>query len=80
MSEVENAEVEQEVPGIGLQDIAACVQIIDIVTKRGAFEGAELSDVGTVRNRLAAFLEANKAPEEADGDGDAVADPDTEAK
>ncbi len=46
----------QEVPGIGMQDIAACVQIIDIVTKRGAFEGSELSDVGTVRNRLAVIL------------------------
>jgi len=64
-------EVEAEAPGIGLADIAACVQIIDIVTKRGAFEGPELSDVGTVRNRLAAFLEANKpaeAPEEDGGD------------
>jgi len=50
--------------GIGMQDIAACVQIIDIVTKRGAFEGAELADVGTVRNRLASFLEANKPAEE----------------
>jgi hypothetical protein len=65
MSEVENKveEAQQEV-GIGLQDIAACVQIIDIVTKRGAFEGSELADVGTVRNRLTAFLEANKPPEE----------------
>jgi len=67
MSEVENNEVEEatvtDTPGIGLQDIAACVQIIDIVTKRGAFEGAELADVGTVRNRLTAFLDANKPPE-----------------
>jgi hypothetical protein len=60
MSEENQAVVEA---GIGLQDIAACVQIIDIVTKRGAFEGAELSDVGTVRNRLSAFLEANKPAE-----------------
>ncbi len=63
MSEEYQVEDAVEV-GIGLQDIAACVQIIDIVTKRGAFEGSELSDVGTVRNRLAAFLEANKKPEE----------------
>lgn len=61
---VEEAQVEAEAPGIGLQDIAACVQIIDIVTKRGAFEGAELADVGTVRNRLTAFLDANKPKEE----------------
>ena len=56
--------VTEEAPGIGLQDIAACIQIIDIVSKRGAFEGGELSDVGTVRNKLAAFLKANTPPEE----------------
>ena len=67
---VEEAQVEAEAPGIGLQDIAACVQIIDIVTKRGAFEGAESADVGTVRNRLTAFLDANK-PAEPDADEDA---------
>ncbi len=62
-NQVEEVEVEAEAPGIGMGDIAACVQIIDIVTKRGAFEGAELAEVGTVRNRLAAFLEANKPAE-----------------
>jgi len=75
MSEVENNEVEEAVeapvPGIGLQDIAACVQIIDIVTKRGAFEGAELADVGTVRNRLSAFLDANKPAETEEADTEA---------
>ena len=62
---VEDAQQQQEV-GIGMADIGACVQIIDIVTKRGAFEGPELADVGIVRNRLAAFLEANAAKEEED--------------
>jgi hypothetical protein len=66
----DKVEEAQEAPGIGLQDIAACVQIIDIVTKRGAFEGAELSDGGTVRNRLTAFLDANK-PAEPDAEEDA---------
>lgn len=58
---------EQKQPEIELKDIAACVTIIDIVTKRGAFEGAELADVGALRNRLSDFVsahvEANK-PEE----------------
>ena len=44
--------------GLNLSDIRACVSIIDIVTKRGAFEGVELSDVGAVRNRLDNFLKA----------------------
>ena len=47
-----------EAAGLNLSDIRACVSIIDIVTKRGAFEGVELSDVGAVRNRLDNFLKA----------------------
>ncbi len=53
-----------ENPGLSLNDITACVSIIDIVTKRGAFEGPEMADVGAVRNRLAAFLAAAKAAQE----------------
>ena len=55
--------------GLNLSDIRACVTIIDIVTKRGAFEGPEMADVGSVRNRLDNFLkaaaEAQKPAEEA---------------
>jgi hypothetical protein len=53
-----------ENPGLSLNDITACVSIIDIVTKRGAFEGPEMADVGAVRNRLAAFLAVAKAAQE----------------
>ena len=49
---------------LGLADIAAVVQIIDITTKRGAYEGAELESVGKVRNRFAAFVEAQQAAQE----------------
>ena len=52
-------------PGLQLSDISAAVQIIDVVTKRGAFNGDELGDVGAVRNRLQAFVVASKPkPEE----------------
>jgi hypothetical protein len=57
---------------LSLQDVAACVHIIDIVSKRGAFEGAELGDVGAVRNKLAAFIEANKPSETAETVEDSV--------
>jgi predicted RNA binding protein with dsRBD fold (UPF0201 family) len=56
---------EQEVQ-LSLNDIAAAVQIIDVVTKRGAFEGAELEAVGMLRNRFAKFVEA-RAPKQEDG-------------
>ena len=41
-----------------INDIAAAVQIIDIVTARGAFRGDELSQVGTIRDKYAAFIAA----------------------
>ena len=58
---------EQEAPQLSLQDIATMVQIIDIVSRRGGFEGQELEAVGGVRNRIVAFLNAaapkGEAPE-----------------
>ena len=54
MSEEANAP-EQE-PGLSYGDILACVQIIDVTTQRGAIQGDELMQVGTVRERLVAFL------------------------
>ena len=50
---------------LNLSDIRACVSIIDIVTKRGAFEGSELADVGAVRNRIDSFLTKAAATQEA---------------
>ena len=43
---------------LNLTDIAAVIQIIDVVTKRGAFEGNEMADVGAIRNRLEKFIKA----------------------
>ena len=62
--------------GLNLSDIRACVTIIDIVTKRGAFEGAEMADVGSVRNRLDNFL---KAAAEAQAPVETEAETETEA-
>jgi hypothetical protein len=43
---------------LGLQDIATMVQVIDIVSRRGGFEGQELEAIGGLRNRIVAFLNA----------------------
>ena len=60
----ENAETEAPVQ-LSLQDIATMVQIIDICSKRGGFEGPELEAVGGLRNRVVTFLnEASKGQEE----------------
>ncbi len=41
-----------------LGDIAAVVNIIDKVARRGAFEGQEFSEVGALRGRFITFIEA----------------------
>jgi hypothetical protein len=48
---------------ISLQDIYTVVSIIDICVKRGAIEGSELTTVGTIRDKFAAFIEQNKPKE-----------------
>ncbi len=49
---------ENEAPQLSLQDIATMVQIIDVCSKRGGFEGQELEAVGSLRNRVVKFLNA----------------------
>ena len=67
--EVNNVETEaEESVQLSLQDIATMVQIIDICSKRGGFEGPELEAVGGLRSRIVAFLEeASKGQETPEG-------------
>ena len=64
--EVTNEQATDAVPvQLGLNDIAAFANIIDICSKRGAFEGGELETVGALRNRVVAFLQSVSPAEEA---------------
>ena len=64
--EVKTENAETEAVQLSLQDIATMVQIIDICSKRGGFEGPELEAVGGLRNRVVGFLnEASKGQEDA---------------
>ena len=69
---------------IELSDIASVIKVIDVVTKRGAFEGPEMADVGALRNRLSAFVEGHvkaaeeKAAEEKAAEGEDSQDPELE--
>jgi len=67
--EVNTTEATEEAAPVqlSLADLAAVVSIVDITTKRGAFEGAELESVGAVRNRFAAFVEAQQAANAEEG-------------
>ena len=59
MAEEVNTEMaETEQVQLSLQDISTMVQIIDLCSKRGGFEGPELEAVGGLRNRVVTFLNA----------------------
>jgi len=58
-------------PEITLNDFSAIIRIIDVASRRGAFEGKELSSVGNVRDKVEAFL-SFYAPKQ-DGEGEAAA-------
>ena len=45
---------------LNLSDIRLSAEIIATCTQRGAFKAEELTTVGTVYDRLAAFLAANE--------------------
>ena len=72
MSEDVNTNVEapvEEGVQLSLQDIATMVQIIDLCSKRGGFEGPELEAVGGLRTRVVTFLnEASKGQETPEGE------------
>jgi hypothetical protein len=75
-------EVEQAEPvTLGVADLQNAAQVIDVAVTRGAFRASEAAQVGTVFNRLAAFIQS---VQEQQGDGapaeaDATA-PTTEAQ
>lgn len=62
MSEATNAattaEAAAETPTINITDLQNILKIIDAAAGRGAFRGDELSAVGSVRDKLAKFLDA----------------------
>jgi hypothetical protein len=57
-------ETPQEAPQITLVDLQNALRIIDFAAERGAFKGGELSSVGSVRDKIATFLESVLPKEE----------------
>jgi len=63
----ENVEVEEQnkVLSLSLNDLASIRNIINVASKRGAFEAGEFEDVGKVYSKLDGFLkEQSKLLEE----------------
>jgi len=63
---------EVQAPEVNIGDFGAILQVIDVASTRGAFKGAELSSVGEVRDRVAAFVDFYTPKEEKAGEEDAA--------
>ena len=63
-----------------INDIAAVVQLIDVVTARGAFRGDELTQVGNLRDRYAEFVKAAQEAQAAEAAEQEQESVDTEAE
>ena len=58
---------------INLSDLGTLLQIVDLSTQRGAFRGAELTQVGAVFDKLNTFLayvQSQQDEQEAEGQTD----------
>ena len=70
MAEETNPQATTTAPNLNINDLLSVVKIIDACSERGAFKGNEMASVGSVRDRLATFAEANMPkPEEVNEDG-----------
>jgi hypothetical protein len=61
MNQDEQTTPAQNQPNLGLQDLVAVVNLIQVVAKRGAIQAEEMSVVGPLYERLIAFLQASGA-------------------
>ena len=68
MSEENTVAEEAQTPDINLNDIRNILSVIDACASRGAFKGEEMQSVGALRNKVAAFVEANMPQEEEPAD------------
>ena len=58
---------EQEPVTITLGDISTVLQVIDVVSTRGGFQGQELAGVGMLRNKLEAYVRQNAPQQDQQG-------------
>lgn len=62
MAKAEQAQVDEQATeaaapeSISLNDLGLLLNIVDLASKRGAFQGAELTQVGAIFDKLNAFL------------------------
>lgn len=71
----EETQAQEAAPAVTVNDLANVYAIIDLASKRGAFQAAELSAVGTVANKVKAFIDYVQAQQAEQAEGEAEAAP-----
>lgn len=67
---VDNTEQTAQAPvQLTLADLQLLAQIIDLASRRGAFQASEMAQVGTAYNKLSLFLSAAVTPDTANDTG-----------
>lgn len=67
------AAAEAAAPAVTVNDLVNAYAVIDLASKRGAFQAAELSAVGSVANKIKAFVDFVQAQQAAEaGEGEAA--------
>ena len=64
-------ENQQEAQSLTVQDLIFVKNLLEVVTKRGAFSAEELTTVGTFYDKLAGFLSATEAQAQAAAEANA---------
>ena len=64
----QETEAQAELPAVTVNDLVNVYNIIDLASKRGAFQANELSAVGSVANKVKAFVDHVKAAQEAEAE------------
>ena len=79
MQQGQQGQQQEQEAVITLGDISTILQIIDVVSTRGGFQGQELAGIGMLRNKLEAFL-GQKGPKQDESVGEQDAGVDTGAE
>jgi len=77
MSEETQVEAQAEAPAVTVNDLANVYAVIDLASKRGAFQAGELSAVGAVANKIKSFIDfvqAAQAEQAEQAEGEAPAE------
>ena len=71
-------EAQAEAPAVTVNDLVNVYAVIDLASKRGAFQAGELSAVGAVANKIKSFIDFVQASQAEQAEGEAPVEAPTE--